>query len=148
MKKIIITLLLVVLSFGLMSCGDTDEKNSEPEEVKITDCIDNITVEAVEDGVIYWDVHFNEKFNEGTFNGLDFYDCIKECFKRSESKAEGIKDYSINGYDSTGMLRFAWGYICEDYFIIHEYHEDGTAEKYEYSLTSDMYQELLDLLEQ
>ncbi|WP_415928870.1 hypothetical protein [Zhenpiania hominis] len=150
MKKILAISLTVILCLGFAACGSSDGgggESEEPKEVSITDCVDNYEVVGVEDGVIYWDVNFNEEFNNQTFDGLDFYDCIKECFSRDESKTDGITDYSIHGTDNNGMLRFAWGYTCEDYRIVHEYKEDGTAEKHNYSLTDEMYQELLDILE-
>lgn len=146
MKKFIVMILSVILCIGLVACGGEDSGNEEPKEVSITDCVDSYDVAGVENGVIYWDVHFNEKFNNQTFDGLDFFDCIKVCFEQDESKADGITDFSVHGFDNNGMLRFAWGYTCEDYFVVYEYKEDGTAEKHNYSLTNEMYQELLDTL--
>lgn len=153
MKKIIAMLLSVILCFGLAACGDGEaeqeaQETTKPEEVKITDCVDRYEVLSVEDGVIYWDIYFNEKFSSQDFDGLDFYNCIKECFEREESKAEGIKDYSIHGTDSNGTLRFAWGFTFGDYNVVHEYHDDGTPEKNNYSLTSDMLNELLAITEE
>lgn len=141
-KILLITLLLVVCCGFICACGDDSEDQAKEEKVKITDCVESYKLTGIEEGVAYWDVYFNDKFNEQSFDGLDFFDCIKECVGRDENKTDDVVTYSVHGTDNNGMLRFAWGYGLEDYQIVHEWDENGTAEKHNYSLTNDMLIEL------
>lgn len=147
MKKLIIALLVIFTIGAFCACGDAGEsENSEAaKEVTIMDCVDDISVEGIEDGVIYWNVKFNEQFNDESFDGLDFYEVIKECLGKDESKDAAITDYSIIAYDSNDMLRFAWGVPDPSYDPIHEYDENGNPIEPEYQLTKDMYDELLEV---
>lgn len=126
MKKIISGIAILILCFALTACGDEAE-TEEPEkateaerEVTIMDCVENISVEAVEDGVIYWNVKFNEQFNAESFDGMDFFEIIKACLSKEESKDEAITDFSVFAYDSNDMLRFSWGVPDKSYDPIHE----------------------------
>lgn len=91
------------------------------------DCVDSMSVAAVEEGVIYWDIHFNEKFNGSEFenSGYDYRDLLKECLSREENAADDVVGYWIMGYDTSGMTRLSWG--LQDYETIVMYDENGNA---------------------
>lgn len=129
MKKIIVMIMSVILCFGLVSCegSEAEQETIKPEEIKITDCVDSMTVEAVEDGVIYWNIKFNEKFNDSEFEDSadDYYNLLKKCLNKEENLTAGVIDYWIVGYDAAGMLRFSWG--VQDYGTLLMYDKDGNA---------------------
>lgn len=127
-KKLLFIVLTLILCVGLVACGDdTDSGEAAESKLTIMDCVDDMSVAAVEEGVIYWDIYFNEQFNGSEFenSGYDYVDLLKECLSREENAADDVVGYWIMGYDTSDMTRLSWG--LQDYETIVMYDENGSA---------------------
>lgn len=125
MKKLIALCLAVSLALTLAACGGV-----EPSE-----CIENISLFAVEDGTAYYDVYLTDdmdwpELSTGDQTDIALY-AINECRDRAAASGD---DCNVTGYQN-GIIAFSWGGV-DGITKIRIYDEEGAFD-YTWELSAD-----------